>query len=260
MSNSTICKGVTLGVNSVRGSSLLMCLTSVATSSYVPEFVRVRLEGSFSNLSDFYLEQISDVFRLLGSEISFTRCASKGVRYARDWQLETCSTDYLWAVDEDVIVEFSCLDYLKRATSKDKVLVCGSKLDVNNRREYRDYDSSLQSSLLYKGTGFRYSDSEVREILFADTGNCLFYTPICKNFKFSVFPDSANCGGEDTLYSLVLRSKGYSIWHSLAALGYHLEKPSRDCFSEFESRKEQLLRACDVLGLNKSLLQDFLKR
>ena len=249
----------TLALNVVRGTALLPCLASVATSYSIPAFVNVRLEGEFPHLSDFYLEQISEVFRLQGSEISFTRSTSKGVRHARDWQMERCSTEYIWLLDEDVVVDSACLASLRLSINAELAAVCASKVDVNNRRGYKGYSSDIQSSDQYKGTGFRYSGGGNVRIPFLDTGNCLLHVPTVSRFKFSVFPDSTNCGGEDTLYSLLLRSDGIDIWHCLSALSWHLEKPLNNCFSEFEARRESLLRACDVLRINKSLLEGFLK-
>lgn len=250
----------TLAINVVRGTALLPCLSSVATAYAVPAFVNVRLEGEFSNFSDFYLEQIAEIFRLQGSEISFTRSTSKGIRYARDWQTDRCSTHLIWLLDEDVVVDYACLASLRLALNSDyKQVVCASKLDVNNRRGYVDYSSDLQSPDNYKGTGFRYSGSGSVKTPFLDTGNCLINHIVGRKYRFSVFPDSANCGGEDTLFSLRLRNDGIDLWHCLSAISYHLEKPLSSCFSEFEARRESLLRACDVLGINKSLLKGFLK-
>jgi hypothetical protein len=88
-----------------------------------------------------------------------------------------------------------------------------------------------------------------------DTGNVLLdLKEIGPSIRFSVFPDSTNCGGEDALFGLLIKKSGKYGRYCPNARAYHLEKQNLR-FDEFAARGEALLRTCDLLGLDKEAMK-----
>ena len=260
---------VTFGVSTIGNTkALLLCLASVINADSVPCSIQIRAEGEFPT-SDFYLDQLSDLARLSGISLSVTRASSNGVRHARDWHVENCSTEYLWMGDDDVVYDFLCLSNFKSVLNCNSLYkaayLCGTKIDVNNRRGYVNFDlskrplSELRNDCsfnhFYGIDSFNPTPVKVHGI---DTGNViLFLNTIRKHrLKFHAFEESANCGGEDTLFALECWHRKLEGYYAAFAVGYHLEKEKPN-FGEFAARGEMILRVCEKRGYSKELINTF---
>jgi hypothetical protein len=268
--------GITFAVSDTGNTTALcMCIASVLNSRAVPHRIQILCQGDFPSFNNFYLEQLAEWARMSGIEFSLTVSMPLGLRGARDWHFDNCPTRYLWMGDNDVVYAPDCLEMLSRGWDKSyegkQVYVQGVKSDINNRRGYPDFVSECQPLTALKdfcSANFRYQQlSQIGmkgtlptfDTATIDTGNVLFdmYGINLRSenkFRFNVFDDSLNCGGEDTLMSLLLRKYGLVGRFMPWAVSYHLEKP-QSAFSELTARGEMLLRACDQLGLDKDLLK-----
>lgn len=252
--------------------ALCMCLSSVLNAKIVPHRIQILMQGKYPSFANFYLEQLADMARLSGVEFAVYSVKPLGVRGARDWHLDNCPTQYLWMGDNDVLYSPECLEILFKGWEgelRDKqAYVQGVKSDINNRRGYRDFFDGvhpLDDLKDFSSPNHRYQQLSIGmlrrehlptyDVATIDTGNVLFNMKLIKDrFRFSVFDDSLNCGGEDTLMALLLRKNGLIGRFMPWAVSFHLEKPN-PVFEELTTRGEMLLRACDQLGLDKDLLR-----
>ena len=87
-----------------------------------------------------------------------------------------------------------------------------------------------------------------------DTGNVLLNVEALRTngLRFQMFPDSTNCGGEDTLMAMQIYVKGGEVRGSPWAVSLHLEKPEVR-FNEFSARGELIQRSMDQLGMSPEL-------
>jgi len=262
-------KNITYGVNTTGNiQALLLNLNSVAMQTVLPAKVVVRTEGEFPSFSNFYLEQLADLFRLKSVEFSIHLASSKGARVARQWHLDNCTTDFFWGGDDDVVFDSDCLSILYNTSQTLEIYewgyIGGTKADVNNRRGYKDFNTSINPSseikdecnynVLYEP---RKSISPVK-IKTLDTGNMFLNIRELRESKvsFTPFKESANCSGEDTIFALECSKNGFMGWYVPEAVAYHLEKPIEHTqFNEFAARKEMLLRACEVNGYDKEIIK-----
>jgi hypothetical protein len=260
----------TLGVSSKGNTkALCMCLASVLTGKTKPARIQVRLEGEQPGFNEFYLEQITDLARFFGVTVLIAVAKSTGVRDSRDWQLTTCKTPYLWMVDDDVILDSECLQAYVRACDEPATetasYLAGSKIDVNNRRDYPRFSMTPHGREDVKefANANHVWDIEkcwgkIAPTQSLDTGNVLFDIDSIRKAgcTFRQFPDQANPSGDATTFSLVLDKAGLKGIFVPSARAYHLEKPGKG-FNEFEARREMLLRTSDVKGFNKDILDKY---
>lgn len=263
---------VTFAISSVGNQpGILLCLSSVLLGREKPDQVSIRFEGPLPDFDQFYLAQLASLASLYSVGFSITYEASRGIRYARDWMLSSCRSEYLWMGDDDAIYHPDCLSNFLEAMRKVKsdpvlphelVYISGSKFDVNNRRGYGDFklmphqgavDEWTSQNFVYP-TGSAYYRTHA-----LDTGNALFNLKLCRahQLSFSLFDDSANSGGEDTLFALQCESKALPRIFVPGAVAVHLEKP-RVRFNEDSARLEMVLRACDTLGYDKEVAKKIL--
>lgn len=245
---------VTFAVSSLGNvDALQLCLASVLNAETVPGKIMLRFEGSLPSFARFYLEQLADLARLKGVEWSMTLDRSKGIRYARDWMLHNCRTEYLWMGDDDVIYDWDCLTQFRKVihpvggvslflSNQQAAWVCGVKVDVNNRRKYADYSQEIRSSNLPMSQNHFYSKQNHSGLCYRfdklDTGNVIFNVPRIKGkLSFQVFKDSANGGAEDACFALKALQMGYSAFLAPAAQSIHLEK-EQVYFNELRNRQE----------------------
>lgn len=263
----------TLGVSSKGNTkALCMCLSSVLTGRVVPAAIQIRLEGEQPGFNEFYLEQLCDLARFFGVTVRISVFKSTGVRDSRDWQLNACRTEYLWLVDDDVVIDSGCLeaycaadDSLKWNQSFDVTYFAGSKIDVNNRREYPHFSMAVHGLKDLKEFANANHPWNIEQCWgkyaktqSLDTGNCFFALQPIRNrgLTFRQFPDQANPSGDATTFSLVLDKAGLKGVFVPSARAYHLEKPGKG-FNEFEARREMLLRTADIKGFDKNILTNY---
>ncbi len=264
-----ILKDVSFGVNSTGNiKALLMCLASVLNATTLPAVIRIRMEGELPSFAEFYLEQLADLARYQGVEWHICVAKSEGVRKARDWQIANCRTEYLWMGDDDVVYAYDCLNYLvggmtriiHQEGSTRVAYLCGTKGDLNNRRGYGNFDLTEKKRADVKDNcsfNHFYDKKDCAklypEIWTADTGNLLINVPVVVRHQilFAIFPESANSGGEDTLFALECRHKGLVAYMVPSAQSFHLEKPIVR-FDEYKARAEMILRVADLRGYAKT--------
>jgi hypothetical protein len=262
---------VTAGISSRSNiRALCLCIASILNGVQIPRFINVRLDGEFPGINDFYLEQLCDLALIKGSEVSISICKSTGTRDARDWQLEHCKTDYLHLLDDDVVVDYRCLEsflhiqeLIQLAHDPNWAFLSGSKADINNRRKYPNFDKTLKEphdfgsnpnhSWLYNVSACWGAYQQKPDL---DTGNVLFFMPLLRANKctFRQFEDHTNCSGDATTFWLQLAAKNLIGYFVPSAAVYHLEKKG-GAFNEFAARGEMLLRLCDLKGWDKELLK-----
>ena len=135
---------VTLGIVSngnIQG--LLLCVSAALTGTRRPNSIVIRMEGELPSFGNFYLEQLAALAAFHGVSFCLYRSSARGIRTARQWQLDSCKTDALWMLDDDVLPTPLCLENLVRAWSQSEFqprgllgYVAGLKVDITNRRGY----------------------------------------------------------------------------------------------------------------------------
>lgn len=264
-------KDVTFGVScngNLRG--ILMCLSSVLIGRTIPAAIQIRMEGVFPTFGNFELEQLAELSRFKGCFFEISVFKSEGVRKARQWHLDHCSTKYLWMGDDDCVYDYGCLSELMKAgpdlsvliSEKNTAYIAGCKIDLNNRRGYTNFDTRIHpESELIDGASFNHlyeKSSKTPRVCTIDTGNALIHCENCKRegVVFTPFEDSVNAGGEDTIFGLFAHRQKLDAFFAPNAIAYHLDKAGGSSFvSELTTRGEMLLRACDILGLDKEKLK-----
>lgn len=269
---------VTFGVNCTGNvHALTLCLSSVLMGFTAPSRIQVRMEGQLPSFADFYLEQMASFAAIQGIEFTLTHAVSRGVRKARDWQMENCRTSLLWMGDDDCIYAPPCLAVLLHAFEHAQGLahrnekgeityvgyINGAKPDINNRRGYGDFAvTQLPTEGLQNGASmnqFYKGPFAVVRTNTMDTGNVLLNLPalFTKGMHFDKFGESFNCGGEDTLMGLHANSKEAYGYFAPTATAIHLEKP-RVQFNEFAARGEVIRLSCQKLGVPLDGMKEFM--
>lgn len=268
-----ILKDTTFGVCCTGNiQALLMCLSSVLQGTLLPRIITVRLEGHFPAFSNFYLEQLSALARHKGIEFNISVGDARGVRAARDWQLNNCRTSLLWMGDDDVIYSPQCLEMLDKAEEETEPYfredgefgyVVGSKPDITNRRGYGDFSTKVLPTDELKNfdsfNQFYQGPFRLVRVNTLDTGNVLLNVEAmrAKGLTFNPFKESFNSGGEDTLMGMRMNGAGLYGFFCPNAASVHLEKPM-PAFNEFAARGELLLRSLNVLGLDTGPMDEFM--
>ena len=228
---------VTLGISTLGNlAAVKLCLSAVLTAPVIPGKIVLRTEGQFPDFANFYLEQLVDLARLRGAAFTICRSRSKGIRAARDWQLEHCATDYLWMLDDDVLPIFNCLErmlWARPLLSADWLWIAGVKVDVNNRRGYADYhtrpiapaaNQRISQNHFYDLTTAKPYYGPMADL---DTGNVLLRMKRVRELKLSfslLEDDGPNAGGEDALFAHAAVRKGGCGYLVPSAQSIHLEK------------------------------------
>jgi hypothetical protein len=241
----------------------MMCLSSVLNATVLPGKIQIRFEGELPGFGEFYLEQLAEFARFRGVDFVMQVAKSKGIRAARDWHLDNCDTQYFWMGDDDVVYAYDCLQYLhegaevlRKKFSAKLCYICGSKGDLNNRRGYGNFQMSIHKKEdVHDNCAFNwfYDKQDCHglypEIYTADTGNMLFNMEVVRqhDLRFSLFEESMNSGGEDTLFALETRHRDLKAFFVPSAQAFHLEKPVVN-FNEFAARAEMVLRVADLRG------------
>lgn len=262
----TIQKNITFGVSSKdNNQGLVLCLTSVLAGSTLPGKIAVRLEGTQLKTNDHYLDTVIEMARFHGVEMSIQYTTSEGVRAARQWHLDSCTTKYLWMGDDDVFYKGRCLiNFCAAIVVLDRqpwAYFTGCKYDVVNRRGYTDFDTSFHpASELKPECAFNWPwnerdcEGKFVPIITMDTGNSLINMNAVQAYKlrFQLFEDSLNCGGEDTLFGLQCAKAKLPAYFVPSAQAMHFGQPNLTNFGEFAARGEMVLRVCDIKGYDKA--------
>lgn len=257
----------------------MLCLSSVLLGTVVPAAINIRLEGEFPDFNHFYLEQLAELARIAGVDWNMNVGLSKGIRYARDWQLDHCTTKYLWTGDDDVIFDSLCLSNFSAYTALLEAehlgpkgerfypaFLQGSKADVNNRRGYPDHSKvvSEQGANVPYHSFFAQScssdDDQLKRQVMLDPGNALLSVGYFRGhtLRFTQFDDGFNAAGEDALMALHIHAEGSCGLRVPSARAFHLEKPAGSRFGETAARAEAVLRSAQLKGYDASVLgKDF---
>lgn len=251
---------VTFAVNTVGNTqALCLCLGSVLNGISLPGKIVIRSEGQFPSFSSFYLEQLAEVARIKGVEFQISVFSSQGVRKARQWQLESCSTELLWTGDDDVIFDYTALYQillaLEAVRKKSWGFIVGNKRDVNNRRGYGDFSQRPVKMVCNGCSTNLFYDKEACKDRFPecyslDTGFALLNVGELRKKKvsFDYFAKSYNSGGEDTFFGIQSIKKGLGGFFAPCAQAFHLEKEKQN-FNEFSARAEAIVRSAECAGL-----------
>jgi hypothetical protein len=231
----------------------MLNLLSVAMQKRVPDVVHVFLTGELPSFSNFYMEQLSDLFLLKKASFIIERCPRLSIKEIREIQRQTvvrqqCSdaNDFWWIGDDDIVFEPNFLDSILG------VLHCssygwavGTKTDINNRRGYPDFKVvSPERPVNGCSTHYIYpacSNIDSVRCSIMDTGGCLIRRDSYAIASFLMGANGLNTGGEDTLYGLQLEAHGIHGMFVPAAVSYHLEKP-RVRFDEMDSRADVIAK------------------
>lgn len=252
--------------------ALLMCLTSVLMGRSLPTAIQIRMEGEFPAFGDFLLEQIAELARMKNVAFSIHTFKGEGVRRGRQWHLLQSATDLVWMGDDDCIYQTMCLNellkgyrYLLNYRDLDNpamAYIAGCKIDLNNRRGYTNFDTRVHLAKdLSDGCSFNhlyeYTECTYPRVCTVDTGNALIDRANChrEGVAFTPFEDSVNAGGEDTLFGLLANRNGLEAFFAPNAIAYHLGRSGGTFVSELTTRAEMLLRACDILKIDKDKLR-----
>lgn len=257
--NQVLLKNVTLGIPTTgNNQALLIALTSVLQGTVLPKRILIRADGHFPAFANFYLEQLADVARQKGVEFLHATVASAGLRGAVDWLMNNCGTKYLWVIADDVLPANSALNALyegaEQLESRNEPwgYVCGNKQDVNNRRQWPDYTQGFVEPFDFCPTHGNYIQTGplVVKNRFLDNSHALFSVLPLKaaNIKETAFNYGFQCGGDDTLFGLMIQKAGLSGWFSPHSQAYHLEKESQN-FNEPTARAEAIYRQAQILGI-----------
>jgi hypothetical protein len=261
MNPKVISHSFTLGISTVSNvQALLMTLGAVFNAKCLPHVVNLRCEGSIPQISHFYFEQMADIARMVGTQFNVFIEQSRGVRFARDWHIDKCKDQWLWMLDDDVIPHFDCLQYYLRAIQHGSNFahkapyLAGVKVDVNNRRGYKDFDHQVRTSIhqppysqnhFYDKVQFNQMVSPLDTL---DTGNVMLNCEVIREhgLRFNVFNTGTNAGGEDAVFALACKKKGLSGLIVPSAQAVHIEKEKVN-FNEQGARAEMVALARKII-------------
>lgn len=250
---------VTLGIPTTgNNQALLIALTSVLQGTVLPKRILIRADGHFPAFANFYLEQLADVARQKGVEFLHATVASAGLRGAVDWLIDECRTKLLWIIADDVMPSINALSHLHCAaeqlwsSQEPWGYVCGNKQDVNNRRHWPDYTQGFIEAFDYCPTHGNYIQTGLSVVRnrFLDNSHALFNVSAIA-VRETTFNYGFQCGGDDTLFGLLIQKTGLSGWFSPYSQAYHLEKESQN-FNEPTARAEAIYRQAQLLGIELS--------
>lgn len=263
--------GTTYGVTSVGNlQAILMSLTSVILQLKPVSKILIRMEGEYPAFGNFYMEQLAALARIKGIEFAVVTDSTKGIRFARDWLIDNCTTKFLWMGDDDVVYAPDCHANLfaafEQLSLKDKNIayINGNKPDVNNRRGYDDFKLEVVAGKdAQDNCGYNYLFSRPGKTVrchTCDTGNLFLNIENLHakpKARFQVFKKAYNSSGDDTLFALMCQNEGLSGYFRTDADSFHLEKPGVR-FNEFTARKNMLLRECEILKIDPKKLDSML--
>src|SRR5688572_3231529 len=237
---------------------LLMSLSSVLLGTKMPYSVIIRCDGEFPSFSDFYLEQLSDLCRIKDVPFAFYVERACGVHLARESLLDNSPSDWVFMLDDDVILEHDAMEQMSKTATHYRdtfSFICGGKRDVNNRRGYKDfslepvefdYTKECSPHLIYQRT----IDTLVCKLTAADSGCMLVNRKLVREKRISFAPKdvSFNVGGEDSLFGLQCAKKGIPGYFCPNVVSWHLEKPFPN-FGSHDARCEIVLRTAESMGI-----------
>jgi hypothetical protein len=256
---------------------LCLTLSSILAGLFLPRYLIIRHEGG-AEFSSFYLEQLIDLARFRGVDVSIEFAPKSGVRLTRTAQLEECNTKWLWIADDDVIYDHRFLLNMNRHMNfglldhpEKLCYLCGAKPDINARAaEIAGFSNKIEpktSLLNWDGrANLHWGDPD--ELLsyripmkYPDTGAILIYRPNVFLIGASFMPfqegeSLPSAPGSDSLFGMQVMSKGGTGFFIPSAQALHLSKPASR-FSEANSRTEAILASAYRLGVKPSDVADF---
>lgn len=270
-----IVHSITLGVTTTGNTAgLSLMMLAVLLGHVLPGQITIRSEGADkAALDNFYFNQLLDLARIKGVEVTVTYANSQGIRAARQWLLEQRRSQWLLMLDDDVVVEPDLVANLHFAadqlSEQDKPwgFICAAKPDVNNSRGYGDFSNSPQPVEKFKTTGAanmvfdrRGHSPETLPLLWLDTGCCLLNVHAIHDqlteVAFDMHTTNFNAGGEDTVFGLLCAKAGLPGYFVTCSTAWHLEKPKVN-FSEMPARAQAILRTIEQHGMSAKDLEKF---
>jgi len=188
--------------------TIVKAINSILKQTMRPSKILVINDGS----NDKTLEKL----RSFGKKISIINNKNKGLSFSRNLALKTLKTKFIACIDADVVLEKNWIKKMYKRINKNDVHWVGGKLiekyienKFNFWRSIRIGQQWGEKDLLNPPFIFGCNNMLNREVL---KKNC-FYRNDRKYFKTN---------GEDTEYSLLLKSKGYNLFYIAKATCNHL--------------------------------------
>ena len=188
--------------------TIVKAINSILKQTMRPSKILVINDGS----NDKTLEKL----RSFGKKISIINNKNKGLSFSRNLALKTLKTKFIACIDADVELEKNWIKKMYKRINKNDVHWVGGKLiekyienKFNFWRSIRIGQQWGEKDLLNPPFIFGCNNMLNKEVL---KKNC-FYRNDRKYFKTN---------GEDTEYSLLLKSKGYNLFYISKATCNHL--------------------------------------
>lgn len=226
---------------------LIQCLTAILMGTELPGCIHINLNQNQTKFDNFYLTRILEVARYNNIPVYLHVTQKESVQAARQFLTDICTTDYMWFVDDDILLEHNTLEWLVKvreaifesggATLDNFAYLNGVHPDLVNDREYSDYDASEKDYATdpIKWLFWFYKHPGVPvwgRCRFPGCGNNLIYLPNLHKSEWKWYTDAYNrSGGEDCLFGLHMYSNGYKGFMTPCAQSIHLGKPHKSNFS-----------------------------
>lgn len=254
-------------VGNINGIRIL--IGSIVSNNVLPAEIKLVCDGK-SFFGDFYLEQLADLLKYYGVRFTIENNPGTGEKKASDRCLDGCNTQYVLMLHDDVWCSPKLIEKYAEAVKLTECLnaaaIVGSKVDVNNIRNYSDYDlqpHKLPDTSENIETYFIYEIEEWRvyPVKNLDTGNILFDASIMKENKirFCNFNDNAEneTAGHEFLLPMNIKSKGCQIFFCPEAFAFHLEKPTGCRHSSLKTSVALAKREAQIMGLKTDSMDNY---
>lgn len=227
--------------------ALTQCLSAILSGTELPGTIHINLNQSQTSFNNFYLTRTLEIARYNHIPVYIHISQKESVQAARQLLTDKCTTDYMWFVDDDILLEYNTLEWLvkvrdaifesNQATLDTFAYLNGVHPDLVNDREYTDYDPTEKDYTtdpikwlfwFYKHPGTPLWG----RCRFPGCGNNLIYLPNLRKSGWRWYADPYNrSGGEDSLFGLHMYSNGYRGFMTPCAQSLHLGKPHKSNFS-----------------------------
>lgn len=210
-------------------NTLSMSLLSVINQS-LPPYEIILVDDN--DVKEFYnLDMFKNIIKLMklkNIKFSYYHGLKKGQVYAQQVALEHCSTNWLFKMDDDNILDHNVLEILSNSINDKTGAISGVIIgcDLDNHRD-PDEDGPIYNKLENVFSNFniqmcKNQDDTIKkcEHLYS---NYLFDTRLVESYPLDFSPSGHR---EDTVFTHEIFRKGYDLLVNPKAITYHLNNKS----------------------------------
>lgn len=209
-------------------TTLPLSLMSIINQSLLP--YEIILVDDNDN-KDFYnikiFKEILKLIKLKGVKFSYFYGESKGQVYAQQIALNNCSTELIYKMDDDNILESNVLEILYNTITKSDKIGAVSGLILNDKDKKRELNQisdlynkidDIYSNFNIQMCGIQSKDIKRVEHIYS---NFLFKVSLIREYALEFYPSGHR---EDTVVTYELYLKGYDLLINPNCIIWHLNE------------------------------------